>query len=584
MESSLQPLRCSVIIPTRRRSAPLRKTLESLSPQTEKEFEVLVVVDGEDAETRSLAETYQAAFPLRWIFVPEHKGQASARNAGAAAAESDILIFLDDDTQPVPEWIHHHLKHHRANNGEYPLAVFGKVVDVYVHPPRSYTEQYLRESRTRTLDLLETYLKDQSLESAKDIYFGLNCSILRSTFWAVGGFDPDLKYIGEDTDLGSRLFNIGVQCKSEPEAVVKHHDTKNGLDYLYSILRCSGQYDVYCAREKKRRNDRLQFFARIHYGSYWRWVAHRVAWYIPWIFRLAASLCRKVTDTTGSRLSYRLWFKLGVGDYWKSVRDAGETVESLRDLFPPQPPIVMLHSISTRRERYLKSYCLSPHRFSRFMWWMKTAGYTSALPDEGQSCTSSSRRVILTFDDGYDDFLTEAFPVLQRFGFKATVFVVVDRIGKRNEWDESGGYPSRQLLSLDQIRDLHGHGVQFGSHTLTHPYLTNLSDRDLEREVRDSKCKLEDLLGTEVNSFSYPYGAVDMRVRGAVARAGYKVAVTAQRGLNCWEDRLCLKRVSVCEADSWIEFALKLATGKDFRQRTKEFLITRGLHRRLDRA
>ena len=69
-----------------------------------------------------------------------------------------------------------------------------------------------------------------------------------------------------------------------------------------------------------------------------------------------------------------------------------------------------------------------------------------------------------------------------------------------------------------------------------------------------------------------------------MARAGYKVAVAAQGRLNCWEDRLCLKRVNVCEADSWIEIALKMTTGKDFRQRTKEFLMTRGLHRRLDQA
>src|SRR5690348_14047164 len=103
MQGVLQFVKCSVIIPTRRRAGPLRETLESLSGQTEKDFEVVVVVDGEDADTRSLADSYQAAFRLRWIFVPEHQGQASARNAGGAAAESEILIFLDDDTLPVPD-------------------------------------------------------------------------------------------------------------------------------------------------------------------------------------------------------------------------------------------------------------------------------------------------------------------------------------------------------------------------------------------------------------------------------------------------------------------------------------------------
>src|SRR5512146_58456 len=140
MDNAPQPVNCSVVIPTRQRSAVLRETLESLGRQTEKYFEVIVVVDGEDAGTRSLAETYKAAFPLRWICVREHKGQASARNAGAAAAESDILIFLDDDTRPVPEWIRHHLKHHSANTGSAETGVLGRVLDLHANPPGSGTE------------------------------------------------------------------------------------------------------------------------------------------------------------------------------------------------------------------------------------------------------------------------------------------------------------------------------------------------------------------------------------------------------------------------------------------------------------
>jgi len=573
------PVTCSIIIPTRNRPALLRETLEAIGRQSERDFCVIVVVDGEDPKTRALADTYKAPYPLRWIFEPEHKGQASARNAGADAAESEILLFLDDDTTPAPGWLHHHLKHHRAHRGGFDIAVFGRDIDQYIHPPRSHTEQYMREMRNQTLAEFEAYHEDESLEFSKGISFGLNGSIHRKAFLAMGGFDPKLHYIGEDFDLGARLHDSGVQCQYEPDAVVHHHDTKDGIEYYDSIMRCAGQCDVYRRREKKQRNDRLQLLAQLHYGSYWRRLVHRLAWFCPWLFRLAASLSRKVTDTTGSRLSFRLWFKLGVGEYWKSVRAAGETLESLRDLFPSRAPIVMLHSISTARERYLKTYCLSPRRFSQFMEWVKKAGYTPALPTEWESLTASRRRVILTFDDAYDDFLRDAFPVLQRFGFTATVFVVVDRIGKTNDWDQSKGYPTRRLLSLEQIRELHRHGIHFGSHTLTHAWLTRLPDRDLEREVRDSKSRLEDLLGAEVPCFSYPYGAVDMRVRAAVARAGYKVAVSTREGLNGWEDRLCLKRVNVCDTDTMLEFRLKLARGIDFRQRTKGYLVEKGLYR-----
>jgi peptidoglycan/xylan/chitin deacetylase (PgdA/CDA1 family)/GT2 family glycosyltransferase len=578
MVSALEPVTCSVIIPTRQRSAALRETLESLNRQTDKDFEVIVVVDGEDEETRSLAGTHKAAFPLRWIFGPEHKGQASARNAGAAAAESDILIFLDDDTRPVPEWIHHHLKHHRANTGPWEMGVLGKVADCHANPPHSRTEQYLRESRNPVLAQFETCLKNQSLEFGKVAAFGLNTSIPRKTFLALGGFDPTLSSLDEDTDFGARLYNRGTRFKFEPEAIAYHHDTKDTVAHHYDILRRAGKLDIYRRREKKQCNARLQLLAQMHCGSPLRKLAHRAAWHAPWLFQLAASLARKATDLTGSRRSYRLWYRTTAAEYWKGIRAAGETIESLRNLYPSRTPILTLHSVSAPTELKLISLAISPERFTRFMEWLERIGYTSALPTEWQERTAA-RRVILTFDDAYADLLSKAFPVLDRLGFKATVFVVVDRIGKTNDWDGEVGFKSKRLLTLDQIRELHRHGVHFGSHSLTHARLTEVSDSELEREVRDSKRKLEDLLGAEAPCFAYPWGMADMRVRSAVARAGYKVALTTQEGLNGSEDPLCLRRTSVAEIDTLPEFALKMVTGRDLRQRTKAFLTRKGIYR-----
>ncbi len=327
MDSAPQPVKCSVIIPTRQRSAVLRATLESLDRQTEKDFEVIVVVDGEDAETRSLAEACKAAFPLRWLFVPEHKGQASARNAGAAAAESDILIFLDDDTRPVPEWVHHHLKHRRGNPGPLEMGVLGKVVDHHANPPRSRTEQYLRETRSPGLAHFESCLRNQSLEFGKVAAFGLNTSIPRKTFLALGGFDEKLSSLDEDTDFGARLYNCGAVFKFEPDAVVYHHDTKDAVAQHYDILRCAGRLDVYRRREKKQWNARLQLLAQMHCGSSARKLAHRTAWHAPRIFQLAASVARKATDLTGSRQCFRLWYRATAAEYWKGIGAAGETIE-----------------------------------------------------------------------------------------------------------------------------------------------------------------------------------------------------------------------------------------------------------------
>lgn len=571
-------MECSVIIPTRLRAEPLRETLDALARQTEQCFDVIVVVDGEDDRTHSLASTYQAGFPLRWIFVPENKGQASARNTGAAASESDILIFLDDDTRPVPDWIHHHLKHHRHSSGVEEMGVLGKVVDEHVNPPRSRTEQYLRESRMPVLARFEACLRDQNLEFGRIAAFGLNTSIPRKLFLAVGGFDPNLNFIDEDTDLGARLYDHGGRFKLEPAALVYHHDAKDSADHHYSIQRSAGKVDVYRRREKGQYNGRLQLLAQMHCGSPLRKLAHRAAWHAPWMFQLAAGLSRKTTELTGSRGSFRLWYQLAAAEYWKGIRETGASIDSLRQLYPSRTPILMFHSVSKPTEQNLKSFYISPRRFEQFMTWLKRVGYTSAIPIEWAACAASNRRVILTFDDAYDDFVSDAFPVLDRLGFKATVFVVVDRIGKTNKWDESKGFKSRRLLSLAQIRELHRRGVHFGSHTLTHPWLTSASDRELEREVTDSKRKLEDLLGVEVSAFAYPWGIADIRVRGAVARAGYKVALTTQEGLNRSEDRLALKRTNVCEVDTLPEFVYKMATGKDLRQKTKAFLVRKGLY------
>lgn len=571
-------MKCTVIIPTRHRTDSLRETLGSLGQQSEDGFEVIVVVDGEDTGTHALASTYKPAYPLRWIFAPEHKGQASARNAGAAAAEEEVLIFLDDDTRPVPGWIHHHLKHHRANNGKRTIGVLGKILDHHVRPPRSRTEQYLRETREPFLSQFEGLLRSQSVEFSKVAAFGLNTSILRKTFLALGGFDPNLSFIDEDTDFGARLFNSGAQFTFEPKALVYHHETKDPIAQHYLIARTAGKVDVYRRREKLQHNGRLHLLAQLHNGTNLRKLVHRTAWYAPWTFQMAGSISRKVTDLTGSRRSFRLWYKTGAAEYWKGLSEAGETIGSLRKLFPPHSPVLMLHSIAKPEKQNQKVVHLSPERFRRFMGWLKRTGFRSILPTEWQDCTASGRRVILTFDDGYDDFLSEAHPVLDSVGFSATVFIVVDRIGKTNEWDASRGFRSRRLLSLRQIRELHRQGVHFGSHTLTHPWLTNLSDQDLEREISGSKHKLEDLLGAEVPCFSYPWGIADIRVRGAVARAGYKVAVSTQEGLNCWEDPLYLKRINICEVDTLPEFALKVSTGTDFRQKVKRYLISKGLY------
>jgi peptidoglycan/xylan/chitin deacetylase (PgdA/CDA1 family) len=131
------------------------------------------------------------------------------------------------------------------------------------------------------------------------------------------------------------------------------------------------------------------------------------------------------------------------------------------------------------------------------------------------------RRVLVTFDDAFESFATQAWPELESGGFPVLLFVVSDFVGRRSTWDLS--LPGRHVPHLDwpALRDLARQGVAIGSHTATHRDLRRLDDRALEHELVGSRDAIEDALGVPVRHLSYPYGRSDDRVRAAARAAGY---------------------------------------------------------------
>lgn len=169
-----------------------------------------------------------------------------------------------------------------------------------------------------------------------------------------------------------------------------------------------------------------------------------------------------------------------------------------------------------------------------------------ALTDILAEPASSSPRFCVTFDDGFASVGSRAYPLLRDRQVPATIFVVAGGIGRTNVWDQREGDRSEPLLDIVQLRGLAAAGIEIGSHALTHPRLTKLSDADLRAEVQDSKHLLEDQLRQPVVGFSYPYGDWDERVRQAVIDAGYCYATATTLGVaRAGTDPFALPRVNV---------------------------------------
>jgi peptidoglycan/xylan/chitin deacetylase (PgdA/CDA1 family) len=173
----------------------------------------------------------------------------------------------------------------------------------------------------------------------------------------------------------------------------------------------------------------------------------------------------------------------------------------------------------------------------------------------------SNKAVVLSFDDGYTDNLTNAAPILQRYGFHATCYVVAGSIGGHNAWDSeilSVEKPVMDEVAIGQWLDA---GHEIGSHTMTHPQLSKLDRERAAYEISESRRQLQRVTGTAVEHFCYPFGDHDEQTVELVREAGYLSAVTTRRGPAVpTSDPLRLPRITVNRGRSLLKFGLHAAT------------------------
>jgi peptidoglycan/xylan/chitin deacetylase (PgdA/CDA1 family) len=215
-------------------------------------------------------------------------------------------------------------------------------------------------------------------------------------------------------------------------------------------------------------------------------------------------------------------------------------------------PILMYHSISSVATPKFRQFAVSPEAFGEQMAYLHQQGFTPVTVTRFIRARSrgafapGERPVILTFDDGFADFYTDAFPILRQYNFTATLYVTTAFVEGASRWLRREGETSRRMVSWRQLSEIVMGGIECGAHTHTHPQLDTLSAPAARNEMARSKALLEEHLGQEVSSFAYPYGYQTARLRQLARETGYTSACAvrhAKSSLN--DDAFCLARLMV---------------------------------------
>ena len=188
----------------------------------------------------------------------------------------------------------------------------------------------------------------------------------------------------------------------------------------------------------------------------------------------------------------------------------------------------------------------------------------SSLPREESVCKSPEgfglppRSIMITFDDGYEDVYTSAYPILAKYGMNATVFVLAGYIGKLNTWDVRLRLKQSRHLTNHQIQTLFGKGFGIASHGMHHRFLTRCNEANAKVELWESKVILEGILHHPVHGFAYPYGCLNSTVAERVQSAGYRVAFGLTPSATASASIYSYPRIAVYRCDSLSSFQAKL--------------------------
>jgi peptidoglycan/xylan/chitin deacetylase (PgdA/CDA1 family) len=239
-------------------------------------------------------------------------------------------------------------------------------------------------------------------------------------------------------------------------------------------------------------------------------------------------------------------------------------VEDRKNLMIPDftvgPFILMYHSIGDYPDDV---FAVSVDAFREQMTWLSENGFEvvslSFLLRSMQTGNYRAlrKKVVITFDDGYQDFVTNALPILQEYGATATVFLVTSMLGWKASWNEFG--PQVALMSEDEVRYIIAQGISIGSHTATHVRLTLQDHVEVQRQLRESYDTLI-RLGESFPTISYPWGQYSNQIEKAAKDTGFECAVAVgEQTRFTVVNRYRLPRITIVN-DMYIKRFLSLMT------------------------
>lgn len=236
------------------------------------------------------------------------------------------------------------------------------------------------------------------------------------------------------------------------------------------------------------------------------------------------------------------------------------------------PRVLMYHMVREHIDgAKFNKLRVTPAEFDKQVAWMKAQGFHFVTMRELQQNWGKhpEKTVAITFDDGYLDNLENAYPILEKYQAKATIYVVVDRHDR--DWStykkahhNSGELAREPKLNDEQVRLLANSGlVEIGSHTMTHANLDKLTDEECLHELAESKQQLEQMIEQPVTSFAYPFGIYSQRDVELAKQAGYQNAVTTKEGIDAQQpDFMQLQRIKISGKDSMFAVKCRLKLGQ----------------------